>query len=65
MDIFMAHARHRLIEQQDLRIERQRGGDFERALAAIGQIGGQRMTGIGKADPLQKLDGLCVEPVEC
>ena len=33
-----AHAGHRLVEQQHLGIERERGGDLERALAAVGQL---------------------------
>ncbi len=60
----MAHAGQGLVEQQYFRIKRQSGGYFERALAAIGQVGGQRMAGIGQADPLQKLNGLCIEPVK-
>src|SRR6478609_9403995 len=38
VDVLMAHAGHRLVEQHHLRIERQRGGDFQRALAAIGHL---------------------------
>ena len=37
-DILVPHALRRLIEQHQLGIERQGGGDFERALAAIGQF---------------------------
>jgi hypothetical protein len=39
-DVLAAHAGGRLVEQQNLRIERQRRGDLQRALAAIGQIAG-------------------------
>src|SRR5665647_1895570 len=51
-DILMAHTGGRFVEQQHFRIERQRGGDFERALAAIRQfdrdpIGKLRKTDIG------------------
>ena len=38
LDVLVTHARGRLVEQQHFRIERQRGGDLERALAAIGQF---------------------------
>ena len=38
VDVLVAHAGRRLVEQQHFGIERQRGGDLERALAAIGQF---------------------------
>ena len=34
---------HRLVEQQKLGLERERGGDFERALAAVRQLDRQRL----------------------
>src|SRR5579872_6423000 len=37
-DVLMSHAGGRLVEQQKLRIKRQRGCDFERALVSIGQF---------------------------
>jgi hypothetical protein len=42
-DIFPTHAGHRLVQQQNLRIERQRGGDFENPLATVRQIGRKRV----------------------
>src|SRR5262245_20936215 len=36
LDIFRTHAGHRLVEQQHVRIERQRGGNLEGALAPVG-----------------------------
>ena len=40
VDVLVAHAGGRLVEQQHLGIERERGGDFQRALAAVGQFDG-------------------------
>ena len=38
LDVLLAQPGHRLVEQHHLGIERERGGDLERALAAIGQL---------------------------
>ena len=38
LDVLVRHARGRLVEQHHLRVERERGGDLERALAAVGQL---------------------------
>ena len=46
-DVLAAHAGHRLVEQHQFRVKRKRGGDFERALAAIGQFHRQRI-GVGR-----------------
>ena len=40
-DILVPHAGHRLVEQQHLGIERQRRGDLQHPLAAIGKVGGE------------------------
>src|ERR1700722_11678349 len=40
-DVVVAHAAHRLVEQQHLRLERQRGRDFQKALPAIRQFDGK------------------------
>src|SRR5262249_52628575 len=37
-DVLVPHARHRLVEQHQLGIERERRCDLERALAAVGQL---------------------------
>ena len=37
-DILMRHSRHRLVEKHDLGIERERGCNFEGALASIGKL---------------------------
>src|SRR5690242_3878910 len=49
-DILMAHAGHRLVEQQHLRVERQCGRDLQHALAAIREIAGETMRGVIEAD---------------
>ena len=38
VDVLVPHAGGRLIEQQHLGVERQRRGDLERALAAVGEF---------------------------
>ena len=38
LDIGLRHARHRLVEEQHFWIERQGGGDFQSALAAVGEF---------------------------
>src|SRR4051794_22043212 len=43
VDVLMAHARHRLVQQHHFGIERQRGGDLQRALAAIGHFHRRRL----------------------
>ena len=50
VDVLVAHAGGRLVEQQHLRIERQRGRDLQRALAAIGQFDRRPVDDIGQAD---------------
>ena len=37
-DVLVRHALRRLVEQQQLRLDRQRGRELERALAAVGQL---------------------------
>jgi len=36
--VFVAHALGRLVEQHEFRFHGQRGGDFQRTLAAVGQV---------------------------
>ena len=45
-----AHAGHRLVEQQQPRIARQRHGDLELALLAVAERGGRRVGARGEAD---------------
>ena len=54
VDVFVAHARHRLVEQQHFRIERERRGDFERALAAVGDLDGDRAGPVGESDIVEQ-----------
>src|SRR4051812_15448374 len=43
VDVLVAHARHWLVEQHHFRIERQRGGDLQRALAPVGHLYRRRL----------------------
>ena len=54
VDVLVAHARHRLVEQQHFRIERERGGDLQRALAAIGDFAGDAVGEFGEADVVEQ-----------
>ena len=38
LDVLLRHSRHRLVEKQHFRVERQRRGDLQRALAAVGEF---------------------------
>ena len=55
VDVLVRHAGGRLVEQHHLRVERQRGGDLQRALAAIGQLAGRAVGELGEADSLEQL----------
>src|ERR1700704_4170404 len=50
LDVGMHHAGGRLIEQHHLGVERERGGDLERALAAVRQLDGDAGFELGQAD---------------
>jgi hypothetical protein len=50
-----AHARHRLVEQQQAGIGRQRHGDLELALLAVAQGGGERTGAIAEAHRVEPL----------
>ena len=63
-DILMAHAGHRLVEQQHLGIERQGGRDLQHALAAVGEIAGHLVARVVEADGLQQLLGARRQRVE-
>ena len=54
VDVLVAHARHRLVEQQHFRIERERGGDLERALAAIGDFARDAVGEVGEPDIVEQ-----------
>src|SRR5436190_3261065 len=50
LDVAVRHAGGRLIEQHHLRVERERGGDLKRALAAVGQLDRHGVFELGEAD---------------
>ena len=61
LDILGAHAGHRLVQQQNLRIKRERRGDLKGALAAIGQRhGGEICIGLD-SHPIEQLGGTTIE----
>ena len=64
LDVLVPHAGGRLVEQQHFRIERQRGGDLERALAAIGQLDRHPVGERGQADIGDQRHRPLVEAVE-
>ncbi len=64
VDVLVAHARHRFIEQHHLRLDRQSRGQFQRPLAAIGDFAG---LGIGEGrqpDIVQEFERPSVERIE-
>src|ERR1700726_2507978 len=63
-DVVVTHAGHRLVEQQHLRLERQRGGDFQKALPAIGQFDRQRIHIRREPDVGDQRRGLIVERMQ-
>ena len=38
VDVLVAHARHRLVEEHHFGLDRERGGEFERPFAAVGYL---------------------------
>src|SRR3984957_20640134 len=64
VDVFMAHAGHRLIEQHHFRIERQRGGDFQRTLAPIGHLDRRCIGEFAQTDVVQQFVRAGIETVE-
>jgi len=56
------HAGSRLVEHQELRMRRQRAGDLQPALLAVGQAGGQLVLHILQTHHLQKLQHLGALP---
>ena len=61
VDIFMAHALCGLVEQHQLGLHRQRGGDLECAFSAIGQIDRDLVGHVFQAHFGQQLHGLVIE----
>ena len=64
LDVLLPQARHRLVQQHHLGIERQRGGDLQRPLAAIGQVDGLLLGEGREADGVDQLHGAAVELVQ-
>ncbi len=62
LDVLLAQPRHRLVQKHHLGIERQGGGDLERALAAIGQLDGLAFGEGCEAHCGHQLEGAGVEP---
>ena len=56
--LLAVHARHRLVEQQQLRLHRQRAAEFDALLQAVGQLADRRLA--DRLD-LQKIDDLLAE----
>jgi hypothetical protein len=57
----MAHSRRRLVEQHDARLERERRGDLQRPLLAVGEGRGQRVAVVVDADLFEQFLGASVE----
>src|SRR5690606_18327427 len=63
-DVLAAHARHRLVEQQHLGIERECRGDLEGALASVWQLDRALMCMGPEPHVIEQLQGAVVEHVE-
>src|SRR5215212_8910591 len=64
VDVFVPHARHRLVEQHHFRIEREGGGDFERAFAPIGHFDRRRGCELAETDIVEQFKRAAIEPIE-
>ncbi len=64
VDVLVAHAGHRLVEQQHFGIERQRRGDLQRALAAVGDFARDMVGEVGKADVVEQFQRPRVEALQ-
>src|SRR6266851_7272515 len=64
LDVGMHHAGGRLVEQHHLGVERERGGDLERALAAVRQLDGDGGFELGQADRGNQLARAGIELVQ-
>src|SRR5512143_1352961 len=56
LDVLVRHAGGRLVEQQHLGLERERGRDLQRALAAVGKLARRRLRERTEADRLDQLE---------
>ena len=64
VDVFVAHARRRLVEEQHLGIERDCGRKLQRPLAAVGQFDGRMSRVIFQTDVAEQRHGAIVVLVE-
>src|SRR5579884_3993398 len=64
VDVLVTHPGGRLVEQQHLRIERERGGNFQCALAPIGQLDRDPVGERRKADIGNQLERPRIEALE-
>src|SRR3984885_3915684 len=64
IDVLVAHARHRLIKQHHLGLDRKRGPQLQRSLAAIGDFAGFRVGELPQPDVVQQPKRPLVERVE-
>src|SRR3954454_12391452 len=64
VDVFMAHAGHRLVEQHHFRIERPRGRGLQRAFAAIGHFDRRRVLEFAEPHVVEEVAGAAVVLVQ-
>ena len=55
LDVFDAHAGGRFIEQQELRIERERESEFDGTLLAVGEVTDDAIRVVGHSDLVEQL----------
>src|ERR1700729_4006956 len=64
VDVLVPHPRHRLVEQHHFGVERQRGRNFQRALAAVRHLDRRRPGKLAQADVVKQFMRAGVETVE-
>src|SRR5258708_5015450 len=64
VDVLVAHSRRRLVEEHQLRLHRERGGDLERALATVGELPRVDAREALEAYPLEKGHRAAIQRVE-
>ena len=62
--VLVAHALRRFVQQHQLRLQRQRGGQLQCALAAVGQVDGQFVGKRFKIDLCKQFAGLAMQMVQ-
>jgi len=61
LHVLVPHARGGLVEQHQFRIERERGGDLQRPLAAVGELRREGVAEVAQSDRREQLGGAAVE----